>query len=84
MDRWAWGQLEPWMQTRREFPIGAVLCVIHGQTAGRHWEALKHHRLVSSQSHRTGRAQPADPAADDHDPSHRSQHTSRSPRLTGE
>ena len=39
MDRWAWGQLEPWLQTRREFPIGAVLCVIHGPTAGRHWEA---------------------------------------------
>jgi site-specific recombinase XerD len=39
MDRWAWGQVEPWLQIRREFPIGAVLCVIHGPTAGRHWEA---------------------------------------------
>jgi integrase len=39
MGRWAWGQLDPWLQTRRELPIGAMLCVIHGPTAGRHWEA---------------------------------------------
>jgi site-specific recombinase XerD len=39
MDRWAWGQLEPWLQTRRQLPIGALLCVIHGPTVGRHWEA---------------------------------------------
>ena len=38
MDRWAWGQLEPWLETRRQLPIGALLCVIHGSTAGRHWE----------------------------------------------
>ena len=39
MDRWAWEQLDPWHEIRRELPIGAVLCVIHGPTAGRHWEA---------------------------------------------
>jgi site-specific recombinase XerD len=39
MDRWAWSQLEPWFETRRRLPIGALLCVIHGPTAGRHWEA---------------------------------------------
>lgn len=39
MDRWAWGRLEPWLETRRQMPIGALLCVIHGPTAGRHWEA---------------------------------------------
>ena len=39
MDRWAWGQLDPWLEIRRELPIGAVLCVIHGPTAGRRWEA---------------------------------------------
>ena len=38
MDRWAWRQLEPWLQARARFPIGALLCVIHGPTAGRHWE----------------------------------------------
>jgi integrase len=40
MDRWAWSQLEPWFETRRRLPIGALLCVIHGPTAGRHWETL--------------------------------------------
>ena len=39
MDRWAWDQLEPWLAIRRQLPVGALLCVIHGPTAGRHWEA---------------------------------------------
>src|SRR5437868_10308744 len=39
MDRWAWEQLGPWLRLRRELPIGALLCVIHGPTAGRRWEA---------------------------------------------
>ena len=39
MDRWAWEQLEPWLEIRRTLPIGAVLRVIHGPTAGRCWEA---------------------------------------------
>jgi integrase len=39
MDRWAWDQLDPWLEIRREFPAGALLCVIHGPTAGRRWEA---------------------------------------------
>jgi site-specific recombinase XerD len=39
MDRWAWEQLEPWLEIRRQLPTGAVLCVIHGGTAGRRWEA---------------------------------------------
>jgi site-specific recombinase XerD len=34
MDRWAWEQLDPWLEIRRELPIGALLCVIHGPTAG--------------------------------------------------
>jgi site-specific recombinase XerD len=39
MDRWAWEQLGPWLEIRRQLPIGALLCVIHGPTAGRRWEA---------------------------------------------
>jgi len=39
MDRWAWDQLEPWLEIRRELPIGSLLCVIHGPTTGRRWEA---------------------------------------------
>ena len=26
MDRWAWEQLDPWLEVRRELPTGAVLC----------------------------------------------------------
>ena len=39
MDRWAWSQLEPWLATRRQLPVGALLCVIRGATAGREWES---------------------------------------------
>jgi integrase len=39
MDRWAWNQLDPWTEIRRQLPIGSLLCVIHGPTAGRHGEA---------------------------------------------
>ena len=37
MDRWGWQQLEPWLDRRVELPIGALLCVIDGPTAGRPW-----------------------------------------------
>ena len=39
MARWAWEQLDPWLEIRHQIPIGALLCVIHGPTAGRRWEA---------------------------------------------
>ena len=38
MDRWAWDQLQQWLEIRANLPVGALLCVIHGATAGRHWE----------------------------------------------
>jgi site-specific recombinase XerD len=53
MDRWAWEQIEPWLEIRRELPIGAMLRVIHPPTAGRRWEASAgrkqlHHAAVSA------------------------------------
>ena len=39
MDRWAWEQLDRWLEIRHQLPIGSLLCVIHGPTAGRRWEA---------------------------------------------
>jgi site-specific recombinase XerD len=53
MDRWAWDQLDPWLEIRQGLPIGAVLCVIHGPAAGRHWEASAarkqlHHAAASA------------------------------------
>ena len=35
MDRWAWEQLEPWLQVRAELPVGALFCVLRGPTCAR-------------------------------------------------
>jgi site-specific recombinase XerD len=37
MDAWGWEQLLPWLELRRELPVGPLLCVINGTTRGRHW-----------------------------------------------
>jgi hypothetical protein len=39
MDRWAWQQLDLSLELRPSLSAGAPLCVIHGPTSGRHWEA---------------------------------------------
>lgn len=39
LDQWAWEQLRPWSHVRQSLPIGTLLCVINGPTAGRPWEA---------------------------------------------
>jgi integrase len=37
MDAWGWEELLPWLDVRRELPVGPLLCVINGTTCGRHW-----------------------------------------------
>jgi hypothetical protein len=37
MDAWGREQLQPWLDMRREMPVGPLLCVINGTTRGRHW-----------------------------------------------
>ena len=32
MDRWAWSQLDPWLETRRALPVGRLFCVVRGPT----------------------------------------------------
>jgi site-specific recombinase XerD len=39
MDRWGWQQIEPWLDHRIALPVGALVCVIDGPTAGRPWSA---------------------------------------------
>jgi site-specific recombinase XerD len=39
MDAWGWEQLQPWLDMRRELPVGPLLCVINGATRGRHWSS---------------------------------------------
>jgi site-specific recombinase XerC len=35
MDRWAWTQLEPWLDVRSQLPVGALFCILRGPTRGR-------------------------------------------------
>jgi site-specific recombinase XerD len=35
MDRWAWEQLDPWLELRRRLPVGSLFCVMRGATRGR-------------------------------------------------
>jgi site-specific recombinase XerC len=35
MDRWAWTQLQPWLELRKELPVGALFCILRGPTRGR-------------------------------------------------
>ena len=37
MDSWGWAELEPWLQTRIELPVGPLFCVLSGPTRGRPW-----------------------------------------------
>ncbi len=37
MDTWAWEHVNRWAQVRLEMPVGTLLCVIGGPTAGRPW-----------------------------------------------
>src|SRR5919199_1217957 len=39
MDEWAWEHLQPWLDLRPTLPVGALFCVINGQTRGRPWSA---------------------------------------------
>lgn len=51
MDRWAWTQLDPWLEIRARLPVGMLLCVIPGPTVGRHWEASARKQLHSTAMH---------------------------------
>jgi site-specific recombinase XerD len=35
MDRWAWSHLDPWLEFRRELPVGRLFSVLRGPTRGR-------------------------------------------------
>jgi site-specific recombinase XerD len=37
MDEWAWEQLQPWLDTRTELPVGPLFCIVTGPTRGRAW-----------------------------------------------
>ena len=35
MDRWAWTQLQPWLELRGALPAGALFCILRGPTRGK-------------------------------------------------
>ncbi len=37
MDRFGWDHLDPWLERRRQLPVGALFCVLHGPSRGRPW-----------------------------------------------
>ena len=39
MDSFGWQHLDPWVARRRELPVGALFCILHGPTLGRPWTA---------------------------------------------
>jgi site-specific recombinase XerD len=54
MDRWAWEQIDPWLQARLSRPVGALLCVIDGPTAGRPWASAAARATLRSLAVRAG------------------------------
>jgi site-specific recombinase XerD len=53
MDAWSWEQLSRWLEVRQGLPVGALLCVLGGPTAGRLWSptaaraTLRHVALIA-------------------------------------
>ena len=53
MDRWAWEQLDPWLELRRRLAVGALFCVMRGATRGRPCAPGRDPRaVVSHRAHR--------------------------------
>jgi site-specific recombinase XerD len=54
MDAWGWDELQPWLDVRLELPVGPLLCVINGQTRGRHWSSAAARADLSRTAVRAG------------------------------
>jgi len=39
MDAWGWAELQPWLDTRVQLPVGPLFCVLTGPTRGRQWSS---------------------------------------------
>ena len=37
MEAWGWEELQPWLDLRRELPVGPLLCIVNGASRGRQW-----------------------------------------------
>jgi integrase len=61
MDEWAWSELQPWLDARRELPFGAVFCVLSGPTAGRPMSATDARRQLRESAKLAGLRRRANP-----------------------
>lgn len=61
MDEWAWGELEVWLEARRELPFGAVFCILSGLTAGRPMSATDTRRQLREAAKSAGLRRRANP-----------------------
>jgi integrase len=61
MDEWAWGELDVWLEARRDLPFGAVFCVLSGRTAGRPISATDARRQLREAAGAAGLRRRANP-----------------------
>jgi len=54
MDAWGWAELQPWLETRVDLPVGPLFCVLTGPTRGRHGPAPPPGLTFATQRSRRG------------------------------
>ena len=57
MDAWGWDELQPWLETRVELPVGPLFCVLNGATRGAMVQRRRPHRAAPDRGR--GRRAPA-------------------------
>lgn len=63
MDEWGWTQLRPWLTERRNYPPGALFCVLDGPTAGRPWSDSNARHCLRQAGERAGLRRRCNPHA---------------------
>jgi site-specific recombinase XerD len=54
LDAWGWRTLDPWLEDRRQLPVGPLFCVLHGPSRGRPWSAAAVRRELRRAGARAG------------------------------
>jgi site-specific recombinase XerC len=54
LDAWGWRTLDPWLEYRRQLPVGPLFCVLHGPSRGRPWSPAAVRRELRRAGTRAG------------------------------
>jgi integrase len=54
LDAWGWRTLDPWIEYRRQLPVGPLFCVLHGPSRGRPWSPAAVRRELRRAGARAG------------------------------